>query len=376
MDVLNLSDNLIRLRREKKVTQEELADFIGVTKASVSKWENRQSLPDVLLLPQLAAYFDVTVDELLGYEAQLSKEQIQKLYADLAADFANRPFADAIEKTRSMVRRYYSCYPFLLQVSVLYLNHFMLAEGEDVRRELLNEASDLCDRVIKNCTDAGVCGDAATLKAMFELQLGEVREAVEMLEPAADPSRLSQQSDALLVQAYQLAGETEKAKSFTQVTVYLHLVSFVSASIQDLVIQGDDPAACEETIRRTEGVLELYHVEELHPNLVAQFSYQAALVYAADGRKEAALEKLGQYERAVTELFREKLLYLHGDDYFDRIGDWINKLPLGAEPPRNRELVAKSAVQALSHPQFSELRETEEFKRILRHLSEGVSKHE
>ena len=374
MDVLNLSDNLIRLRREKKVTQEELADFIGVTKASVSKWENRQSLPDVLLLPQLAAYFDVTVDELLGYEAQLSKEQIQKLYAELAADFANRPFADAIGKVRSMVRRYYSCYPFLLQVSVLYLNHFILAEGEDVRRELLNEASDLCSRVMKNCTDAGVCGDAATLKAMFDLQLGKVREAVEMLEPAADPSRLSLQSDALLVQAYQLAGETEKAKSFTQVTVYLHLVSFVSASIQDMTIR--DPAACEETIRRVEGVLELYHVVELDPNLAAQFSYQAALVYAADGKKEAALEKLGQYEKAVTELFRGKLLYLHGDDYFDRIGEWINGLPLGAEPPRNRELVAKSAVQALSHPQFSELQETEEFKRILRHLSEGVSKHE
>lgn len=41
MNVLNLSENIVRLRRERKITQEELADFIGVTKASVSKWENR-----------------------------------------------------------------------------------------------------------------------------------------------------------------------------------------------------------------------------------------------------------------------------------------------------------------------------------------------
>lgn len=47
MERLNLSDNIIRLRRERKITQEELADFLGVTKASVSKWENAQSVPDV-----------------------------------------------------------------------------------------------------------------------------------------------------------------------------------------------------------------------------------------------------------------------------------------------------------------------------------------
>ena len=54
--------------------QDELATFLGVTKASVSKCENGQSMPDILLLPELATYFDVSVDELLGYEPQLSKE--------------------------------------------------------------------------------------------------------------------------------------------------------------------------------------------------------------------------------------------------------------------------------------------------------------
>ena len=39
MSFLNLSQNLTRLRKEKKITQEELAEFVGVTKASVSKWE-------------------------------------------------------------------------------------------------------------------------------------------------------------------------------------------------------------------------------------------------------------------------------------------------------------------------------------------------
>ena len=74
MNVFSLPKNLQEFRRGRGITQEELADFIGVTKASVSKWENGQSLPDILLLPQLAAYFDVSVDDLLGYQPQLSTE--------------------------------------------------------------------------------------------------------------------------------------------------------------------------------------------------------------------------------------------------------------------------------------------------------------
>ena len=57
MDRLKLSDNIIRLRHERKITQEELADFLGVTKASISKWENAQSTPDLMLLLQLSAFF-------------------------------------------------------------------------------------------------------------------------------------------------------------------------------------------------------------------------------------------------------------------------------------------------------------------------------
>ena len=66
--MINLAENIISFRHEKKITQEQLADYVGVTKASVSKWETKQSMPDILLLPQLAAFFDVTIDYLMGLE--------------------------------------------------------------------------------------------------------------------------------------------------------------------------------------------------------------------------------------------------------------------------------------------------------------------
>lgn len=53
MDFLHFSENLVRLRREKKLTQEQLADFIGVTKAAISKWETKQSASGSVDPPQI-----------------------------------------------------------------------------------------------------------------------------------------------------------------------------------------------------------------------------------------------------------------------------------------------------------------------------------
>ena len=63
---MNLGSKILELRRQKNVTQEELAAELGVTAAAVSKWENGYTLPDILMLCALADYFCVTTDELLG----------------------------------------------------------------------------------------------------------------------------------------------------------------------------------------------------------------------------------------------------------------------------------------------------------------------
>lgn len=138
MNKMRIAENIMRLRKQKGVTQDEMATFLGVTKAAVSKWENGQSMPDIVMLPQLATYFDVTVDELIGYEPQLSKEQIQQIYRDLCKDFAQKPFEEVYQKSEGLVKQYYSCYLFLFQICVLWINHVMLAEGQERQMEVID----------------------------------------------------------------------------------------------------------------------------------------------------------------------------------------------------------------------------------------------
>ena len=74
-----LSENIKRLRRERELTQETIAEFLGVSFQSVSNWERGESYPDITMLPEIAGFFKVSVDDLLGVnqaenEAEITKE--------------------------------------------------------------------------------------------------------------------------------------------------------------------------------------------------------------------------------------------------------------------------------------------------------------
>ena len=67
-------------RRERDLTQEELANILGVTKAAVSKWETAESYPDITMLPQIAQLFHITMDELFGYTLEFQPLKIVNEY--------------------------------------------------------------------------------------------------------------------------------------------------------------------------------------------------------------------------------------------------------------------------------------------------------
>ncbi|MPM52741.1 hypothetical protein SDC9_99503 [bioreactor metagenome] len=77
-----ISENIKKLRQQKELTQETLADFLGVSFQSVSKWERGESYPDITLLPNIADFFGISCDELLGIDKVKNEaeiiEQLQK----------------------------------------------------------------------------------------------------------------------------------------------------------------------------------------------------------------------------------------------------------------------------------------------------------
>lgn len=76
MTTIKINEQIAFLRKQKGLTQEDLANALGVTNQAVSKWESAQCCPDIQLLPAIAKLFEVSVDELLGYTPISTSENI------------------------------------------------------------------------------------------------------------------------------------------------------------------------------------------------------------------------------------------------------------------------------------------------------------
>ena len=69
-------ENLKRLRKEKELTQETLAEIFGVSFQTISKWERGETYPDITMLPVISSYFNVSVDSLLGVDKAQKEQKI------------------------------------------------------------------------------------------------------------------------------------------------------------------------------------------------------------------------------------------------------------------------------------------------------------
>ena len=67
---LSLAENIRMFRKQKKMTQEKLAEALGVTVGAVYKWESGLSQPELGMLVELADFFDISVDVLIGYRTK------------------------------------------------------------------------------------------------------------------------------------------------------------------------------------------------------------------------------------------------------------------------------------------------------------------
>lgn len=88
MNAININEQIAYYRKQRGLTQEDVARALGVTNQAVSKWESAQCCPDITLLPELACLFDVSVDKLLGRKPSASLGELCHM---LKAHFSSLP---------------------------------------------------------------------------------------------------------------------------------------------------------------------------------------------------------------------------------------------------------------------------------------------
>jgi transcriptional regulator with XRE-family HTH domain len=364
MQSFNISRKILGCRREKGVTQEELADFIGVSKASVSKWETGHSFPDITILPLLASYFDISIDELMGYEPQMSKSNIKKTYIKLSKDFSEKSFDEVIDSCEEIIRRYFSCYPLLFQIATLYLNNSNLAGDMNKTLEIISRSSQLFNKVRIDSNDANLIKQSVLMEAFCLVSLNEPQNAIDLL---SENNNEVLSSASLLSRAYQMIGETEKATQTIQIEIYQFLITLLQLLQSYLPLLSGNEKGLRDILNKYQDIVKVFNIKKLRPDLMASFDLVLSQEFMKLGNTNEALHHLTEYTNVVTGNIYP--LELRGDEFFTLIENWINDFPIGSHTPRDENLIRESMYRAVAdNPIYKDLKENNEFKTLLRRL--------
>ena len=369
MAEISIAKTLIAKRREKGVTQEDLAHFIGVSKSSVSKWETGQSYPDITFLPRLAAYFRISIDDLMGYEPQMTDEDISKLYEELAVEFASKPFDEVLNRCRDLTRDYFSCFPLLYQIGLLLLNYGWTSKDEEQKLSTIAEAKELFVRVKTYCDDLVLKHLASHGEVTSEMMLGNASAVIDLLEGIASKRGPSPSNEVFLSQAYQMMGKVEDAKAVSQYGVYMNVMWFVEPIPPYLALFADEQKHFEEMCRRILAFIDIFQMKTLAPASILPIYLSAAYGYMKTENPEQALDMLEEYtEIATSGIFPLELV--KRDAFFSRIDDSQEERTFGfADLPRDEVSIRRSIIDLVSEePLFAPIHEHPRFAEIINKL--------
>ena len=250
---IKISENIKRLRREKRITQEELALIFNVTPAAVSKWENNETYPDITLLFPLSHFFGVTIDELMGYDYMLVEEEIIKVKEEIH----NAWYVDNDwEKAKELVVAARLNYPNDYEIMVQYL--FFVTGGEadnDINALIQNEKEivKVCDLILEGCNVENYRLEAITYKAKVLFAKGDELGALELLNNFPSFYHASGQR---IEQLY----KKDTTKFYNQLTINLNELAIFVGNKLGKYISYDEKLSNTEKIVKMKKLIELYNL--------------------------------------------------------------------------------------------------------------------
>ncbi len=175
----NLAENIRTFRKERKLTQEQLAEVVGVTTGAVHKWEIGASVPELGMIMELADLFDVSVDVLVGY--RMKDNRIEATVRRLA-EYCKTLDPEALTEAEKALKKYPNSFDIVDGCASVYL---VYAIGNE-NKELVHRALELLERALELLSgntdprrnEASIYGKMSDAYLM----LGDSNKAIELLK--------------------------------------------------------------------------------------------------------------------------------------------------------------------------------------------------
>ena len=249
---IKISENIKRLRKAKKITQEGLAEIFNVTPAAVSKWENNETYPDITLLFPLSHFFGVSIDELMGYDYMLIEEEIKKDKDEINNTwYVNNDWDKAKELTIAAKSAYPNDYEIM--VNFLFFTTGGVADNDpNVLIQNEKEIIKVCDLILEGCDVENYRLEAINYKAKVLYAKGDKESALELLNNFPSFYHSSGQK---IEQLYQKGTK----EYYNQLTSNLYELAMFVGNKFGKYISYDDKLSNEEKIDKATKLVKLYN---------------------------------------------------------------------------------------------------------------------
>lgn len=363
---LYVSENLKRLRKEKGLTQEQLATRLSVSFQAVSKWECGEGYPDIVMLPSIAQVFGVSVDELLGMEKICSNEEAEKILAQVDENESKGLRAENVALLREAVKRFPNNY---MMSAKLAANLFCLeSKGEETSKTRSSEAAEIAEYILANCTDRKITDWMRVDICYYYYWAGNKEKALKRAEelPAAEKNT---------VKEFLLAGDEKMVLSQKNIILHLQELCYSLLTRADVNCENDPQLEDTDRLKILNKIVDV--TEVIFENKDYNFHYGLMVVVYTH---LAAVEvRLKDYDKAFENLHKALDFAIAADELPERepyISLAVNKLvydkyEINCSTPT---LCCKELLKYLKWSVFDDIRDTEKFQNIYLKAKEHCDK--
>ena len=362
--MIKLSENIRKYRQQKEMTQSQLAFVFDVSEQAVSRWENGKTYPDITLLPALADYFGITIDELMGMENYKDEKEIEGIIQSVKENEHRGLIGENIRILQDAAQKYPTNYTILLYLAEM-LNIEPCPDEEKSKRNH-EKVIDVVDRIVNECNDRMICNYAINAKIIALRELGRIGDAIKIAE---EQSNVWNSSNFRLMELYK--GEDLKKQCRDNAMQFSQLLYWSIIQQADLGFKNET-YKIRDRINIAKKALEVldvvyegnYGTENW---LVAQMSRYIAAMEVLEGNVDATLDYLEKAtEHAIT--------YDTLPEAFELTSTLLNGYVVETRSIFKNSTGNESTLlyNRLSQERYDIVRDTERFRTILNKLAEYV----
>ena len=233
---LYIGQNLKNFRKARNLTQEAVAKHLGISFQSISKWERNDGYPDITMLPVLAHYYGVTIDELIGMNELESAQALEEINKQWEENRSNNNHSANVQLMRDALKLYPNNALLLVQLSASLER---LDGTESEKQEYLRQSIEVQEQIISYCDDSEVRGSVLFNIAHAYYRYGDYDKALAYAEKL--PNAYKSKENALVLILADKAAKNAVAKAALE-----PLMSSLALHLKTLSETENNPAYNEK----------------------------------------------------------------------------------------------------------------------------------